>query len=641
MRAPQITGVQRAAAAHETSPGVSSRSLDSAMGGCYCGEARPSRTVQPLVIPRSSLRRGVFASVALHAVAAVLAGWLIVPVQSSRREPVDIEIAPAVPLPEALPREVARPPQELARRDPPEPEPANTAADPAGSAPDPAAEAPVDAGIDARPDARPDAAPDARPDARLDAGVPDAMTLAGAELDAGVGDAGPEVAAIDGGDDAAQVATAPDAAPTEVDAGAAVAAAGPDASAVAAGSAAGSAAGPDAIATGRNLGGLSGLSSLFPSSAGSGTDLSATGSGSGTGSGAALDTAAMAAALAAATPGASDEPAVAGAPTTAGTAANLLAYFPDGHTITALIRFDRLRGTEWAAQTEQLLRPLPDYQLLFGARDADILGKLETLVISTPRPRDAAATTLVARTRLWRAALRSALGASAPVTWSVARGGLLGRRSNPRLPTDQRVFLSPFPGWFLLAQPGDLGELTAAARGKLDAAVATGALPPWLDGIRKIEAESGDKRGPAVVVTIALRGRRQRLGSLALGLGVRSIPTPDRISLAMELVPQGWLVRGNMRFISEADASELLASVQQMQQRIADSRAIQLVIGAPIAHVIASLAFARNGVRVSYASSISIADARAILAATAQQIDQYFSTAAPAPATPPAAPAPK
>ena len=92
----------------------------------------------------------------------------------------------------------------------------------------------------------------------------------------------------------------------------------------------------------------------------------------------------------------------------------------------------------------------------------------------------------------------------------------------------------------------------------------------------------------------------------------------------MELVKQGWLVRGNMRFASDAEAAELIASVQQLQQRIADSRAIQLVIGKPIAHVIANLAFARTGPRVSYATSISIADARALLAAAAQQLDQYF-----------------
>jgi hypothetical protein len=342
--------------------------------------------------------------------------------------------------------------------------------------------------------------------------------------------------------------------------------------------------------------------------------------------GPALDTAALAAALAAGSgaPGTTDEPAVDGAPTTAGTAANLLAYFPDGHVVTALIRFDRLRGTEWSAQTERLLRPMPDYQLLFGTRDAAITDKLETLVISTPRPRDAAGTTLVARTSLARPALRSFLGAAAPVTWSAARGGLLGKRTGKLFAGDRRVFLSPFQGWFLLAQPEDLGGLTAAAKGNPDAALATGALPAWLAGIRTIESETGDPRGPALVVTLGLGGKRLKLGGNDLGLGIQSVPTPGRISVAMELVRQGWLVRGNMRFASDADAVELIAQVQRFQQRIADSHAIQLVIGKPIAHVIASLAFARTGPRVSYATSISIADARAILAAAAQQLDQYF-----------------
>jgi hypothetical protein len=37
-----------------------------------------------------------------------------------------------------------------------------------------------------------------------------------------------------------------------------------------------------------------------------------------------------------------------------------------------------------------------------------------------------------------------------------------------------------------------------------------------------------------------------------------------------------------------------------------------------------NLSFSRAGGRVSYATSISISDARAILAAAAQQLDAYF-----------------
>jgi hypothetical protein len=234
------------------------------------------------------------------------------------------------------------------------------------------------------------------------------------------------------------------------------------------------------------------------------------------------------------------------------------------------------------------------------------------------------------------------------VTWSAARGGLLGKRTGKRFVGDERVFLSPFPDWFALAQPGDLGNLTAPVPGKvdrsargIDAAVATGALPPWLAGIRAIEREAGDARGPALVVTVALGGKRLRFGAYSLGLGIASIPRPERTSLAAELVPQGWLVRGNLRFATDADAGEFVASVQHIQHSVADSRTIQFLLGKPIARVMAALAFARNGPRVSYATSISIADARAILAAAAQQIDDYFTRAAsPGPSAPPPGPPP-
>lgn len=318
------------------------------------------------------------------------------------------------------------------------------------------------------------------------------------------------------------------------------------------------------------------------------------------------------------------DPAVEGAPTTAGTAANLLAYFPPGHTITALVRFDRLRGTEWAKPTETLLQPMPDYRLLFGTGVAHVCDNLDTLVISTPRPKDAAATTLVAHTHLARGALRDFLAATTPVQWSPAKGGLLGKRGGKLPPGDQRIILSPFEGWFLLAQPGDLGGLVAPAGGDLDSVVATAKLPSWLAGIRAIEQESGADRGPALVVTIGLPGKRFELGDNDFGLGVSGFPTPERISVALELVKQGWLVRGNMRFASEADAGEFVTAAEAVRQRIAQSTVHQLALGKPVARVITNLSFARSGQRVSYATSISISDFRAILKVAAQQLESYF-----------------
>jgi hypothetical protein len=56
---------------------------------------------------------------------------------------------------------------------------------------------------------------------------------------------------------------------------------------------------------------------------------------------------------------------------------------------------------------------------------------------------------------------------------------------------------------------------------------------------------------------------------------------------------------------------------------------LQLALGKPIARVVANLSFARTGPRVSYTTSISIADARAILAVAAQQLDAYFLAPSP------------
>ncbi len=502
-------------------------------------------------------------------------------------ELVDVELAPPPPPVEALPAEAAAA-EEAAAAAVAAREAAATAA---ASAPaDPAGEAvAIDAGVDARVDAAVDAPPDARPDARPDAGI-----------DAGGIDAGP--------DDAMSVAvTDPDAGTDDAGTDGAWTVAGADLDA-----GVDDADGAVTVTLLDDAGGDGGAAAAMGDDAGV---AAGTGVAAGVGSGAGA--------------GATDEVAVDGAPTTAGTAANLLAYFPKGHVISALIRFDRLRGTEWLPQTERLLQPLPDYQVLFGSRDAKIGATLDTLVISTPRPRDATATTLVAHTALGRGALRSFLAASSPITWSAATGGMLGTRKNPSFPGDRRVILSPFRGWFVLAQPGDLAGLTTAGTGDLDTVEAKGKLPPWLAGIRKIEAESGgDARGPSLVVTVGLEAKRYDLsGGQDFGLGIAAITTPTRISLAMELVKQGWLVRGNLRFATAAAATEFVTAAQAIQERVANSTLHQRILGKAGVRVLANLSLSRSGPRVSYATSISIADARQLLALTAQQLDAAFAGA--------------
>lgn len=326
--------------------------------------------------------------------------------------------------------------------------------------------------------------------------------------------------------------------------------------------------------------------------------------------------------------GSDNLPAVDGAPTTAGTAANLLAYFPNGHLVTALVRFDRLRKTEWAKHAEALFRPMPDYRALFGDREVGMTDRFDTLVVSTPRPKDATATTLVVHTAQSRAQLRDFLDApDAPIAWSATRAGLLGQRKSRLGPADTRVLLSPWKGWFVLALPGDLGDLGAAA-GTLDAIEAKGRLPGWLAGLRAIERESGDPRGPALVVTMTFTRARYKIPDV--GLGASSIVLPQRVSLAMELVKQGWLVRGNIVFATEDDAAEFVATVTAIQQRLIDSDVFALLLKRQHAYaLVKGFSLTQAGTRVSYGTSMSIADARVVFAIAAQVVGNYFASKTP------------
>lgn len=548
---------------------------------CYCRGYRPSRTVQPVELPPSLVRRAIAISIAAHAL-IVIAAWKGCPHVEIKPEIVDIEIAPEAPPVEALPEEVVRERGSLASKT----EPKDDKLEDEKAVPEPGDYA-VDAGVDAPPDTPPDTPPDSRPDAAIlakvpDAGVPDATEVAIVPdaIDAEV------VAAVDAQPDAESVAVV-DAAPEDAQ----VAAVDPWA---------------EGGGSGEGSGSGSGVGVATGSGSGSGVGSGSAGSGSGAS-------------------GMTNDPAVAGAATTAGTAANLLQYFPPGHEVTALIRFDRLRGTEWLKQTERLLQPMPDYQILFGTRDAKIGEKLDTLVISTPAPRDATATTLVGHTRLTRSGLRDFLSAATPIAWSTSKGGLLGKRTGKKHPGDKRLFLSPYDGWFLLSQPSDLGGLTAPAGGTLDSVVATAKLPPWLTAVKGIEKESGDKRGPSLVLTLALDGTPIETGPLEAAIGVKEVQQPERVSLAAELVQQGWLVRGNMRFKDAAAATAFISQVSTVQQRIVGaSRVYDAILGKAAVSVIGRFQFARTGPKVSYTTSISIADMRAIMAVAAQQLDGYY-----------------
>lgn len=518
----------------------------------------------------SWLPRALVISAMLHGLA-----WAIGALTTSGQwrakqvEMVDIELAPVAPKAETLPQEK-----------PPISEPAPVAASATKEQAQKEKEedgvaVAIDAGVDAMPDAMPDAPPkkkkkpkpDAGPDAGIDAG-PDAG------IDAGI-DAGTD-AATDASDDAGT--DGPDGTP-------AVATAGPDGAPL------------------------------------SDAALAALGDG-----GPALDGgAARDGGVTAFNP----EDGLGDTPTSAGTASNLLAYFPKGHLVTAMIRFDRLRGTRWAEPAEKLLAPMPDYRSLFGDASAKLVDRFDTLVISSPRPRDPTATTLAGRSTMSRAELRRFFDQQGtPITWSTVRGGALGVRSGPRmLVGDVRQIYSPQPGWFFLAPPADLQGLTTPARGDVDRAVAKGKLPEWLARVQTIEEESGKPWGPALIVTVTATRARWKFPDV--GLGVTSVPAPERATLAMELVKQGWVVRGNVKLATEAEAEELTTSVETVLQRVKDSTLLKAMLRRGNAlNAVLGLSVKRTGNRVAFATSISIKDAQIFLQLAALSLEDYFGRAA-------------
>ena len=351
-----------------------------------------------------------------------------------------------------------------------------------------------------------------------------------------------------------------------------------------------------------------------------------TGSGSGAGTG-------TGGAIVAGVPAIAGEPGPGGT-VSAGTASNLLAYFPAGHVVTALVRLDRVRGTIWQEPIVKLFKPMPDHKVLIGDRPLDMAELFDTLVISSPEPRDATATTLVARTRLPRPRLRDVLDEpDTPVTWSAARGGMLGtRRPGARVPKgDRRQFLSPYLGWIVLAQPGDLGGLTApaptAGKADLDKVVASTALPAWLAKVKTIEAETGHPDGPTAIVTVAGVGTRYELPDV--GVGVTSVPAPERMTVALQIVKHGFIVQGNLKFAREADAIEMVEAVTKARQRALDSTLHQGVLRrGRVLNAVKGLTLDRRGTRVSYATSLSIKDAQGLLEVAARTLARYFEAQA-------------
>ena len=316
-----------------------------------------------------------------------------------------------------------------------------------------------------------------------------------------------------------------------------------------------------------------------------------------------------------------------GEPATAGTAANLLAYFPNNHVVTVLLRFDRLRGTEWAPVAQQVLAVMPDYGTLIADPDTDVADLLDLVAMSSPKPNDAAKTLLAVKAHVSAADLRDFLDEpGAPVTWSRVSGGVLGSRGKGKrvMRGDPRVFLAPFEPWMVLARPRDLPGLLDAAEGDLAGAAADpDKLPGWLSRLADLETESGKTDGPALMMTLGPRAKTWDVPDI--GLGVTSLPAPERMTLSLEIDRQGFHVKGHLKFRTEDEAIDFVEQTEAARQTALESAAHTMVLKrAKIWNAVKGLTMVRSDRRVSYSTSVSIADARVMSAAGIVLVGEYF-----------------
>jgi hypothetical protein len=259
---------------------------------------------------------------------------------------------------------------------------------------------------------------------------------------------------------------------------------------------------------------------------------------------------------------------------------------------------------------------MPDYACCSDRARRD--PRLETLVISTPRPRDATATTLVGRTRLGRGALRDFLGATTAIAWSTSKGGLLGK---PPASCIRRQAAVPVAVQGLVLRPPNDSRAHRTGAGQRRA-VGHRQAAPWLAGIRKIETESARPRS-ALVVTVALGGQRSARRFRA---GPRHQGAQLRAALARDGAGEAGLARARQPAVPERRGGRLAVSeATAVRQRItsAITRRSSARRGAS-----QNLALRDRPSRLLHDVD-PIADARAYDVRVAQYLDTYYRVAPP------------
>ena len=255
------------------------------------------------------------------------------------------------------------------------------------------------------------------------------------------------------------------------------------------------------------------------------------------------------------------------------------------------------------------------------------------LFITTSDPQDLRATNVACISQLQDDKLRAVLAHDhAKIRWSPVEGGAMGTIAPSRYhhPSDGRVYLKPSPNSVVLATRPALQTATQARSGAIDAPIPAEKLPSWVQQIEALAAATGTSDSPWALAQVT-----QLPASIQIPRSVR-VPAPDKVSLFLETAEKGFVLRGKAMFSSESRAA-LFASGVIAGRSDAMSNLISkaLLRQMQAFNAVKGLRLKHKGSIVTFATTLSIADTRAIFRVAADWATRYFGrTVTPPPNEP-------
>lgn len=215
---------------------------------------------------------------------------------------------------------------------------------------------------------------------------------------------------------------------------------------------------------------------------------------------------------------------------------SLNGYGPGNAVFTALVRLDRIRGTEFEDDTRALIAAVPDYRILLEGTGVDPVRDFRSMFMASASPEYLDETFLAVRHRTGADALRAKLDQRFDPTLPWQQRGAMQIR--PLVPPtaqfpDVRQVLLPPGDLALVARPEWIAQLTqalpdgSAMLDGVDVETLT-RRPTMLDGLRQIErAASDDTIVLLSAIQIALRiPTLGRMSFDAVKLRIRDLNAP-------------------------------------------------------------------------------------------------------------------